>query len=207
MDPLDIIVNSEKFLTAVVGSARYGYASMESDRDMFFLTRDTDVAYHDADGNATYFAWSIQHLKDRLGHPMLLGNLTADCTGDERLCTFLRSHKREISYVAPSQTALQGLSYIAAKEGIQIDTAVRPPLITAFVLSHMAAEADDPFLFSDEEKSILIRTRTGGVLPAERADIYRRTISPENIDRLMKMPDNLTIKSELFALLKEVTSC
>ena len=75
------------------------------------------------------------------------------------------------------------------------------------ILSHMAAEAEDPFLLSEEEKAVLIRARTGGVPLEERVDIYRRTISPENIGRLMDMPDHPTIKNELFQLLEEVTSC
>ena len=36
---------------------------------------------------------------------------------------------------------------------------------------------------------------------------YRRTISPENISRLMKMPDHPTIKNELFQLIEEVIAC
>ncbi len=40
----------------------------------------------------------------------------------------------------------------------------------------------------------------------ERAEIYRRAISPENINRLLKTPDHPTIKNELFTLLEEVIS-
>lgn len=71
------------------------------------------------------------------------------------------------------------------------------------ILSHMAAEAEDPFLLSAEEKAVLLRARTGEVPPEERVELYRRTISPENIGRLMRMPDHPTIKDELFRLIEE----
>ena len=74
------------------------------------------------------------------------------------------------------------------------------------IISHMAVRADDPFLLSEEEKAILIRARTGEVLEEERVAIYRRTISPENIDRLMKMSDNPAIKNELFQLIEDIIS-
>jgi len=70
----------------------------------------------------------------------------------------------------------------------------------------MAAHIDDPFVLSEEEKSILCRARDSGVPLEERAEIYRRTISPENINRLLKMPDHPTIKNEFFTLLEEVIS-
>ena len=81
---------------------------------------------------------------------------------------------------------------------------INPALSRAMILYHMAALAEDPFLLSEEEKSILIRSRTGGVSLEERVDIYRRTICPENLDRLMRMPDHPTIKNELFQLIEEV---
>ena len=74
------------------------------------------------------------------------------------------------------------------------------------ILSHMAAQVEDPFLLSEEEKAILLRARTGDFPPEERVDIYRRTISPENISRLRKMPDHPTIKNELFQLIEEITA-
>lgn len=74
------------------------------------------------------------------------------------------------------------------------------------IISHMAVRAEDPFLLSEEEKAILIRARTGEVLEEERVAIYRRTISPENIDRLMKMSDNPAIKNELFQLIEDIIS-
>lgn len=74
------------------------------------------------------------------------------------------------------------------------------------IISHMAVRAEDPFLLSEEEKAILIRARTGEVLEEERVAIYRRTISPENIDRLMKMPDHPAIKNELFQLIEDIIS-
>ena len=36
--------------------------------------------------------------------------------------------------------------------------------------------------------------------------IYRRTISPENVERLMKMPDHPAIKNELFQLIEDIIS-
>lgn len=74
------------------------------------------------------------------------------------------------------------------------------------IISHMAVRAEDPFLLSEEEKAILIRARTGEVLEEERVDIYRRTISPENVERLMKMPDHPAIKNELFQLIEDIIS-
>lgn len=70
----------------------------------------------------------------------------------------------------------------------------------------MLSGEDDPCSFNSEERSILLRARTGDVPPEERVDIYRRTISPENIDRLMKMPDHPTIKNELFQLIDDIIS-
>lgn len=72
------------------------------------------------------------------------------------------------------------------------------------ILAHMAERREDPFLLDEDEKAILIRARTGGVPPEERAEIYRRTICPENLDKLRRMPENTTIKAELFALLDEI---
>ena len=56
-------------------------------------------------------------------------------------------------------------------------------------------------------RSVLLRARAGEVPPEERVELYRRTISPENINRLMKMPDHPTIKNELFQLIEEVIAC
>lgn len=207
MAKLSEIKGVEAVLDAVVGSARYGYAGEGSDRDYFRLTRDTDIAYHDPGAGETWFLWSVQCAKDLWGHPMLMGDLTADCTGPEALCAFLRARRREIAYAAPSTTAQLGLAYIGAKESIGADTAAKPALLTAYILSHMASGAQDPFLLSGEEKDVLIRARTGDVQPEERVGIYRRTISPENIDRLMRMPDHPTIKNELFQLIEEVITC
>jgi hypothetical protein len=71
----------------------------------------------------------------------------------------------------------------------------------------MAAQAEDPFLLSEEEKGLLLRYRNERISKEERMADYRRTISPENISRLMKMPDHPTIKNELFQLIEEVIAC
>ena len=62
-------------------------------------------------------------------------------------------------------------------------------------------------LLSEEEKGLLLRYRNERISKEERIANYRRTISPENINRLMKMPDHPTIKNELFQLIEEVIAC
>lgn len=204
MDILTEIQRTKFIVRATVGSARYGYASEKSDVDHFLLTYDTDIAHHDRASNTTYFLWSAQHIQDCWGHPMLMGNLTADCQGDPVICAFLREHRREIAFSAPAHSVSLGLEYIGAKESIGIDTAAKPALLNAFILSHMAEEQDDPFLLSNDEKAALARARAGDVLPEERAEIYRRTICPTNLDKLRRMPENTKVRDELFALLDEI---
>lgn len=204
MSKLDEIPKARKILVAVVGSVRYGYAEEKSDRDYFYLTDHVDIAHHDTETCSTYFLWSVQHIKNRWGHPMLMGNLTADCQGDEALCAYLYRNRRKLAYAAPGRSVRFGMEYMGAKEGIGIDTAAKPALLTAFILSHMAEERDDPFLLSDNEKAVLIRARTGDVPPEERVEIYRRTICPTNLDKLRRMPENTEVRDELFALLDEI---
>lgn len=204
MDKLEMFRQTKSVLNAVVGSKRFGYASSNSDTDRFFLTRTTDIAYHDELSGATYFLWSMRHIKERWGEPMLMGDLTADCQGDETVCAYLRRNRRELAYSTPDRSVRFGLEYMGAKESIGIDTAAKPALLTAFILSHMAEERVDPFVLSDDEKAVLIRARTGDVPPEERAEIYRRTICPANLDKLRRMPENTKVRDELFALLDKI---
>lgn len=199
---------NKPFLIAPTGSARYGYAEGTSDQDFMVLTETEDRRFSDEETRTDYFILSLDTFRSYWGHPLRLADLAGDCTGDERLCAFLRERRREIPYAAPERTAIFGLSYIAQGERGGYDSTIKPALRTAMILSHMASQAEDPFLLSEEEKAILIRARIGGVPTEERADIYRRTISPENINRLIRMPDHPTIKTELFQLIEEViTSC
>ncbi len=191
-------------LTAPAGSVRYGYGSENSDSDVFMLTENDHRSFSDLENDTDYFIVSLDFLRSCWGHPLLLGNITGDCTGNDRLCGFLQQHRGEITYSAPGRTAIFGLEYIAWGEALGNASPIKAGLRTAMILSHMAAQAEDPFLLSEEEKSILIRARTGGVSLEERVDIYRRTICPENLDRLMRMPDHPTIKNELFQLIEEV---
>ena len=197
----------QRLICTPVGAARYGLLSDNSDQDIFVLSPRSDLQMHDPETNTSYFVWSLSSLQIYWGHPILLGNLTGDCTGDERLCDFLQKCRREIAYSAPGYTAALGLDYIAVGERYGHTSPIKAGLRTAMILSHMAAEAEDPFLLSEDEKAVLIRARTGDVPPEERVDIYRRTISPENINRLLKMPDHPTIKNELFQLIEEVITC
>lgn len=194
-------------LTALAGSVRYGYGGENSDSDIFMLTENDSLSVSDPETDTDFFIVSRELLRSCWGHPLLLGNLTGDCTGNERLCGFLQQHRREITYSVPGRTAIFGLGYIAWGEALGNASPIKAGLRTAMILSHMAAQEEDPFLISEEEKAILLRARTGGVPPEERVDIYRRTISPENINRLMRMPDHPTIKNELFQLIEEVIAC
>ena len=83
-------------------------------------------------------------LRSCWGHPLLLGNITGDCTGDERLCNFLRQYRREITYSAPERTGIFGLGYVAWGEAFGFDSPIKAGLRTAMILSHMAAQAEDP---------------------------------------------------------------
>lgn len=194
-------------LTSPAGSARYGYGGETSDSDVFMLTEKDHRSVSDLETDTDYFIISLDLLRSCWGHPLLLGNITGDCTGDERLCNFLRQYRREITYSAPERTGIFGLGYVAWGEAFGFDSPIKAGLRTAMILSHMAAQAEDPFLLSEEEKAVLLRARAGEVPPEERVELYRRTISPENISRLMKMPDHPTIKNELFQLIEEVIAC
>ncbi len=191
-------------LIAAAGSARYDYGKGSQDRDYMILWTGEDWYECDFETRTDYFFVSVEGLRVRWGHPLLLGNLTGECTGNEKLCAFLREHRRELPYSAPARTALYGLDYIAVGERYKFRSPIKAGLRTAMILSHMAALAEDPFLLSEEEKALLLRARAGEVGVEERVEIYRRTVSPENINRLLAMPDHPTIKNELFALLEEV---
>ncbi len=195
-----------ELLRACVGSARYGLLTDNSDRDIFILTPKTAVQIYDPDNDETYFVWSIPQARAYWGHPLLLENLTGKCTGNEYLCAFLQEHKRDIYYAAPAQFAVWALKWIAEGERYGQIPPIKVGLRIAITLLHMLSGEDDPCSFNSEERSILLRARTGDVPPEERVDIYRRTISPENIDRLMKMPDHPTIKNELFQLIDDIIS-
>lgn len=193
-----------ELLRVPVGAARYGTISESSDSDVFILTPTENLKVHDQKANTSYFVWSVPALRYYWGHPVSLGDLTGACTGDERLVAFLRDHRHEIAYAAPGRTADFGLDYIAVGERYGYTSPIKAGLRTAMILSHMAGEREDPFLLSDEEKAVLIRARTGGVPPEERVEIYRRTICPENLDKLRRMPVNIAVKNELFGLLDKI---
>lgn len=194
----------KELMRGIVGSVRYGYQADAKDTDFFVLTSDTDFLINDFDNHADYFVHSVQRIKEIWGHPLLLGNLTSNCTGDWRLVTFLENHRHAITYAAPGKTVDFGLDYISVGERYKFDSPIKAGLRTAYILSHMAEEREDPFLLSDEEKVILIRARTGDVPPEERAEIYRRTICPANLDKLRRMPENTRVRDELFTLLDEI---
>jgi len=196
----------QKLLYARVGSARCGLLAEGSDRDIFILTPSMMEQLYDPEKDEAYFIWSVPAVKARWGHPLLLEDLTGECNGETQICDFLQEHRHGLYYAAPDQTAVFGLQHIAYGELSGFDSTIKLSLRIAMELSHMARGDSDPCTFSAEEKAILIRARTGGVPPEERADIYRRTISPENIDRLMKMPDHPAIKNELFQLIEDIIS-
>lgn len=152
--------------------------------------------------NDSFFI-SIEDFRHIWAHPTLLGNITGKCAGNDRVCAFLEVNRHGIVYAAPMSTMMLGLDCIASGERFPYFSRIKTSLRTAMILSHMAAQAVDPFLLSDEEKAVLLRARTGDVPPEERVELYRRTVSPENINRLLKMPDHPTIKNELFRLIEE----
>lgn len=193
-----------ELLKVPVGSRRYGYAEEESDKDTFILTPDTTLLCHDPEDDTAYFVWGIDVLRNQWGHPLTMGNLTGNCIGDKRIITFLESHRHTIIYAAPRKTVDFGLDYIAAGERNKFNSPIKAGLRTAMILFHMAEERGDPTLLSDEEKAVLIRARTGDVPPEERAEIYRRTICPANLDKLRRMPENTKVRDELFALLDKI---
>lgn len=183
---------------------RYGYKEGAKDIDFFVLTPDTDLQINDFDSHTDYFVSSVSSFKKNWGHPLLFGNLTGKCTGDQRLVEYLENNRRTISFAAPGRMAGFGLDLIAAGERYKFISPIKAGLRTAMLLSHMAEEREDPFLLSDEEKAVLIRARTGDVSPEERVEIYRRTICPANLDKLRRMPENTKVRDELFALLDEI---
>ena len=195
-----------ELLRARVGSARCGLLAQESDRDIFVLTTTNADQLCDPEKNETYFIWSVPMLRSLWGHPLLLENLTGSCTGNQRLCNFLWARKRELYYTSPACTTVLGLKMIAEGERYGFTSPIKVGLRIAMELAHMAWGDEDPIVFSAEEKAVLLRARTGDVPPDERVDIYRRTISPENINRLLKMPDHPTIKNELFQLIDNIIS-
>lgn len=193
-------------LIAPAGSSRYGYLEGSRDLDIMVLWEGEDKCVCDEDPVTDYFFTSPEGLHNKWGHPLLMGNITGECTGNKKLVAFLWEHRREIFYAAPASTAIYGLDYISVGERYKHASPIKAGLRTAMILSHMAKGAEDPTILSEEEKSVLLRARDGGVPIEERAEIYRRTISPENINRLLKMPDHPTIKNEFFTLLEEVIS-
>ena len=195
-----------ELLRARVGSARCGLLAQESDRDIFVLTTKNADQLCDPEKNETYFIWSVPMLRSLWGHPLLLENLTGSCTGNQRLCNFLWARKRELYYTSPACTTVLGLKMIAEGERYGFTSPIKVGLRIAMELAHMAWGDEDPIVFSAEETAVLLRARTGDVPPDERVDIYRRTISPENINRLLKMPDHPTIKNELFQLIDNIIS-
>lgn len=195
---------SKELLTAIVGSMRYGYESEKSDKDLFILTQSRTESVVDTEDRIDRFFVSVIDFKKLFGNPLILGNITGECAGNKTLCAFLKENKKELVYAVPWETVDLGLGYIAVGERYKFKSPIKAGLRTAMILSHMAEKRDDPFALSDEEKAILIRARTGGVLPDERVGIYRRTLSTENLDKLRQMPGNVTVKSELFALLDEI---
>jgi hypothetical protein len=206
IEEISMELNIRPILISSTGSARYGYNLKKSDQDFMILAEMEDRYINDKETGIDYFVVSLTTFRNFWGHPLRLADLVNDCTGNERLCAFLKKHRWEIPYAAPGRTALYGLEYIAQGENSGFDSTIKPSLRTAIVLDHMSKRADNPFLLSEEEKIILTRARTGGVPPEERVEIYRRTISPENINRLLKMPDHPTIKNELFQLIDDIIS-
>lgn len=202
------IQGGTRLLTALVGSHRYGYASEGSNRDYFCLTPKTAAVIQDPETRDIVFVVSAQEVKKRWGHPFLMGNLTADCEGNEALRTFLAEHRLKLPYAAPSDSVMHGLDYISSKETVAErlgrPEAAKPSLLAAFILAHMAQEMDDPFLLSDEEKSVLVRARAGEVGADERAETYRSALCRDNLDKLRKMPDNTALRDEFFRLLDEI---
>lgn len=193
-----------ELIRVLVGSNRYGMVMDNSDTDIFLLTPEITMLCYDPEDEVAYFVWSLEYMKACWGHPISIGNLTGDCTGDGCLVAFLRDHRRAITYAAPGRTACFGLDYIAVGERYGHTSPIKAGLRTAMILSHMAEEREDPFLLSDEEKAVLIRARTGDVPPEERVEIYRQTICPANLDKLRRMPENTKVRNELFALLDEI---
>lgn len=194
----------KQLLCARVGSARYGLLTKDSDRDVFILIPEENLKVSHAEGDTAFFVVSVQTFFAYWGHPLLIGDITGDCTGDRRLVSFLNDNRRAITYAAPGKTADFGLDYIAVGERYGFKSPIKAGLRTAMILSHMAEEREDPFLLSDGEKAVLIRARTGGVPPEERSEIYRRTICPANLDKLRRMPENTRVRDGLFALLDQI---
>lgn len=194
----------KELMRGKTGSCRYGYNEGSSDLDIFILSANLQFNIHDIETNTDCFIWSVAHMSGCWGHPLLNGVLTDNCTGNERLVTFLQEHRHAITYAAPGKTVDFGLDYIAVGERYGHTSPIKAGLRTAMILSHMAEEREDPFLLSDEEKAVLIRARTGDVLSEERAEIYRRTICPANLDKLRRMPENTRVRDELFTLLDEI---
>lgn len=201
-------MNYEKntLLISQVGSSRYGYQDNAHDLDLFYLCGNGEEPRYieDKEQRIDRFIVSIDLFKASWGHPLYVGNITGKCTGNEKLCAFLAWHKHELSYAAPANSVTFGLDYIAVGERYGYKSPIKAGLRTAFILSHMAVEAEDPFVLSDEEKAVLIRARTGDVPPEERVEIYRQTICPANLDKLRRMPENTKVRNELFALLDEI---
>lgn len=193
---LKIILRSE------TGSVRYGYDVGAKDQDWFILTPDLDEAIQV--GLEDYFLCSFNKFRHFFCHPVIIGAITGNCIGHDRLCAFLADHRRNLIYSLPCGTAGFGLDYIAEGERYKYNAPIKTGLRTAYILSHMVEEREDPFLLSDEEKAVLIRARTGDVPPEERVEIYRRTICPANLDKLRRMPENTKVRDDLFALLDEI---
>lgn len=198
----------DALLTVPAGSMRYGMYTGSSDKDIVLLTGEgTERAIHDEENNTTYFVLPVPLVFGRWGDPLFLGDLTGEGEGHPQLCEFLREHKQEIAYASPQNSAIFGLEAIAQAEWYGFLPPIKAGLRTAMILAHMAQQREDPFLLSEEEKATLMRVKTGQLGERERVEIYRDTISPENIGKLMRMRDHPTIKKELFQLIEEVRTC
>lgn len=159
-----------------------------------------------AEDGGIRFAWTVDAARTSWGHPALLGCLTGACAGDERICAFLREHRRELCYAAPERSLLLGLEFIAQGEASGHLEPMAAALGTAFALRHMAEGAEDPFILGPEELEAVERVRTGALDPVERIRLYRKALDPDALDRLRRMEDS-GIETEFFKLIEEVSSC
>ena len=103
---------SKMLLTAPAGSRRYGYHDGSSDMDYFGLSEGDVYSTVDRESHIDCFVVSVSTLRYYWGHPLLMGDITGDCSGNDRICTFLVKHRHEITYASPGSTVLHGLDYM-----------------------------------------------------------------------------------------------
>lgn len=175
-------------------------------KNTFVLSSGRQISAHMTDEGCVRFVWPVQTARALWGHPILLGCLTGACAGDERICAFLREHRRELCYATPERSLLLGLEFIAQGEASGHLEPMAAALGTAFALRHMAEGAEDPFILGPEELEAVERIRTGALDPAERIRLYRKALDPGALDRLRRMEDS-GIETEFFKLIEEVSSC